>query len=173
MTTGVQRLYINGELVHTATHPAGNTVVPLTFYPDMRIGHSRVNVGYFNGAIDDVRLYNLPLSDQEIHTLYDAFTGDLQAHYTLDEGSGTIANDTSGNGNHGAVNGGATWTTGQSGGGLGFDGIDDYVTIPESTTTRFPFLHGFIKMPMIRHGMTPSLVDSGTIQMHSYVRDLN
>ena len=129
-TTGQQRLYVNGELVNTVTHPAGNTVVPLTFYSDMRIGHSRVNVGYFNGAIDDVRLYNLPLTDQEIHTLYNAFTGDLQAHYTLDEGSGTIANDSSGNGNHGSINGGATWTTGQSGNGLSFDGVDDYVTIP-------------------------------------------
>ena len=78
-TTGQQRLYVNGELVHTQTHLAGNTIVPLTFYSDMRIGHSRVNVGYFNGAIDDVRLYNLPLSDQEIHGLYNAFTGDLQA----------------------------------------------------------------------------------------------
>ena len=130
MTTGAQRLYINGELVHTATHPAGNTVVPMTYYPDMRIGYSRVNSGYFNGVIDDVRLYNRPLNDQEIRTLYTAFTGDLQARYTLDEGSGTIANDSSGNGNHGAINGGATWATGRSGTGLSFDGLDDYVTIP-------------------------------------------
>lgn len=129
-TTGQQRLYINGQLVHTVIHPAGNTAVPLTYYSDMRIGHSRVNVGYFNGVIDDVRLYNQPLSDQEIRTLYNAFSGDIQAHYTLDEESGAIANDISGNGNHGAVNGGATWTTGQSGGGLEFDGLDDYVTIP-------------------------------------------
>ncbi|KXK27932.1 MAG: hypothetical protein UZ01_02903 [Candidatus Brocadia sinica] len=129
-TTGQQRLYVNGELVRTVTHPAGNTVVPLTFYPDMRMGHSRVKNGYFNGIIDDVRLYNRPLSDQEIHDLYNAFTGVLLAHYTLDEGAETIANDSSGNGNHGAVNGGAIWTAGINGTGLGFDGVDDYVSIP-------------------------------------------
>ena len=145
MTTGAQRLYINGELVHTATHPAGNTVVPMTYYPDMRIGYSRVNSGYFNGVIDDVRLYNRPLNDQEIRTLYTAFTGDLQARYTLDEGSGTIANDSSGNGNHGAINGGATWATGRSGTGLSFDGLDDYVTIPRINNDEISITAWFFK----------------------------
>ncbi|MBV6518478.1 MAG: hypothetical protein E3K33_00975 [Candidatus Brocadia sp.] len=129
-TTGQQKLYVNGELVRTFTHPAGNTVVPLSFYPDMRIGHSRINHGYFNGVIDDVRLYNYALNDQEIKSLYNAFTDDLQARYALDEGAGTIAGDSSGNGNHGEVSGGAAWTTGQTGNGLGFDGVDDSVTIP-------------------------------------------
>jgi hypothetical protein len=50
------------------------------------------------------------------------------AHYTLDDGSGAIATDSSGNGNHGAING-ATWTTGKSGSALSFDG-NDYVQIP-------------------------------------------
>jgi len=63
--TGEQKLYVNGLLVSTRIHPAGNTIVPLTFYSDMRVGHSRVNNGYFNGIIDDVRLYNRALSDQE------------------------------------------------------------------------------------------------------------
>ncbi|CAG0942890.1 partial Endo-1,4-beta-xylanase A, partial [Candidatus Brocadiaceae bacterium] len=52
----------------------------------------------------------------------------LEAYYTLDEGSGGSANDTSGNGNHGAING-ATWTAGKIGGALSFDG-NDYVQIP-------------------------------------------
>ena len=128
-TTGEQKLYVNGQLVHTVLHPAGNTVVPMTYYPDMRIGHSRVNNGYFNGAIDDVRLFNRPLSDTEVKTLYNAYASDLQAQYALNEGIGTIANDTSGSGNHGSISG-AAWTTGKSGGGLSFDGADDYVSIP-------------------------------------------
>ena len=50
-TSGEQKLYINGLLAATQTHPLGNTIVPLTnsSYPDMRIGHSRINSGYFNG----------------------------------------------------------------------------------------------------------------------------
>jgi streptogramin lyase len=51
------------------------------------------------------------------------------ACYALDEGSGDIAGDSSGNGNDGTIYG-ATWTTGKKGGGLSFDGADDYVTIP-------------------------------------------
>ncbi|TVL99212.1 MAG: hypothetical protein CV087_18775, partial [Candidatus Brocadia sp. WS118] len=69
-TTGEQKLYVNGQLVSTTTHPAGNTVVPLTSYSDMRIGHSRVNNGYFNGTIDDVRIYNRALNNQEVLDVY-------------------------------------------------------------------------------------------------------
>ncbi|MBL7095704.1 DUF11 domain-containing protein [candidate division KSB1 bacterium] len=46
----------------------------------------------------------------------------------FNEGSGTIANDASGNGNHGQVNG-ANWIpNGKFGNALGFDGVDDVVS---------------------------------------------
>lgn len=67
-TTGEQNLYINGLPVNTQTHPAGNTIVPLTF-SDMRIGSGRGNT-CFNGIVDDVHLYNRALSDQEVLDLY-------------------------------------------------------------------------------------------------------
>jgi hypothetical protein len=51
---------------------------------------------------------------------------DLVGSWHLDEGSGTIAYDSSGNGNDGAIYG-ATWTTGKNGSALEFDGVDDYV----------------------------------------------
>lgn len=54
-------------------HPAGNTIVPLTSYTDMRMGHSLVNAGYFNGILDDVRLYKQALSDQEALDLYNSY----------------------------------------------------------------------------------------------------
>jgi len=44
----------------------------------------------------------------------------------FDEGSGTIAKDSSGYGNDGTIYG-ATWTTGVSGKALSFDGVNDYV----------------------------------------------
>ena len=50
----------------------------------------------------------------------------LVSHWKFDEGSGTIAYDSAG-GNHGALVNGPVWTTGQIGGALSFDGIDDYV----------------------------------------------
>ena len=51
----------------------------------------------------------------------------------FDEGSGTIAKDESGHGNDGTIHG-ATWTTGISGKALNFDGVDDYVRIPDSAS---------------------------------------
>lgn len=52
---------------------------------------------------------------------------DLVAWWKLDESSGTLASDSSGNGNDGIVNGGAQWVAGVVGGALEFDGVDDYV----------------------------------------------
>ncbi|HBE03868.1 MAG TPA: hypothetical protein DC049_15545, partial [Spirochaetia bacterium] len=69
-TNGEQKLYINGSLKDTRNHPAGNVIVPLAGYPDMRIGYSRVNNGYFSGMIDDVRVYNYPLNGSEISNLF-------------------------------------------------------------------------------------------------------
>ncbi|MCF6158468.1 MAG: hypothetical protein E3K32_07820 [wastewater metagenome] len=68
--TGKQKLFVNGELVRTETHPAGNTIVPLRAYPDMRIGHTRAKKGYFNGIIDDVRLYRRTLYKKQVLELY-------------------------------------------------------------------------------------------------------
>jgi len=54
----------------------------------------------------------------------------LVAHWRFDEGSGTTAADSSGNGNNGTITG-ATWTAGRVGSGaLSFDGTDDFVNLP-------------------------------------------
>lgn len=71
-TTGEQKLYVNGELVNTRRHPPGNTIVPLTYYPDMKIGLSGRS-GYFYGTIDEVRLYNRALSGEEVQDLYSSY----------------------------------------------------------------------------------------------------
>jgi Concanavalin A-like lectin/glucanases superfamily len=56
----------------------------------------------------------------------------LIAAYSFDEGTGTTANDTSGQGNHGTVSG-AQWTdSGRYGKALVFDGVDDWVTVNDA-----------------------------------------
>jgi len=51
----------------------------------------------------------------------------LVAWWTLDEGSGTVALDWSGHGNHGTLANGPQWVNGYDGGALQFDGSDDSV----------------------------------------------
>jgi len=56
----------------------------------------------------------------------------LVLHYTFDETSGTTTTDSSGGGHTGTLTNmsGTEWTTGKTGGGLSFDGNDDYVNVP-------------------------------------------
>ncbi len=59
--------------------------------------------------------------------------GEPVAHWTFDEGAGSVAHDISGNGFHGTVHGGI-WISGPLDGALGLDGIDDYVQITHNTS---------------------------------------
>jgi len=55
----------------------------------------------------------------------------------FDEGSGTIAHDTSGEGNDGTIYG-ANWTEGKFGKALSFDEVDDYVGVPYADSLYIP-----------------------------------
>ena len=56
----------------------------------------------------------------------------MVAHWTFDEGSGTIAYDSAGT-NNGAVIG-ASWTAGWINDALSFDGLNDYVNVGSPST---------------------------------------
>ena len=53
----------------------------------------------------------------------------LVGYWSFDEGTGTTARDLSGRGNTGTLVNNPTWTTGQVGGALSFDGVDDFVNV--------------------------------------------
>jgi len=69
------------------------------------------------------------------------FTRNIDPTLVLDipfsEGVGSITRDRSLYGNHGTIYG-ASWVDGQIGKALSFDGIDDYVNVPDSLSQRFP-----------------------------------
>ena len=56
----------------------------------------------------------------------------------LDEGTGTIAHDTSDNGNDGSLYNGVAWVDGKYGKALSFDGVDDYVQVPHNASLAPP-----------------------------------
>jgi hypothetical protein len=63
---------------------------------------------------------------------------DLVGHWRLDEGEGTQALDSSGNGLHGAISSGAAWIEGRIGGALSFDGVATAVSVPDADLLRIP-----------------------------------
>jgi len=62
----------------------------------------------------------------------DADPQGLAGWWKLDETSGTTAADSSGNGNHGTLEGDVLWTEGALGGAWEGDGTGDYIRIPHS-----------------------------------------
>jgi hypothetical protein len=63
-------------------------------------------------------------------TLTSPASADLVGWWRFDDGSGTTAVDSSGNGNDGTLNGGALWVAGQLGGAIEFNGSNAYVAAP-------------------------------------------
>jgi len=63
-----------------------------------------------------------------------AGTGGPAARWRMDEGSGTSTADLSGNGNTATFVGGTSWTTGQFGGGIAFNGSTGYLTVADASS---------------------------------------
>lgn len=62
----------------------------------------------------------------------------LVGWWRFDEGTGTVASDNSTNGNSGAITG-ASYVTGKYGDALSFNGLNNYVTVPASSSlTSYP-----------------------------------
>ncbi len=55
--------------------------------------------------------------------------------YSFDEGAGTLASDSSGNGNTATLNNGVAWATGRYGSAISLDGVNDNLTVPNSAST--------------------------------------
>ncbi|TYA70182.1 lectin-like domain-containing protein [Seonamhaeicola marinus] len=72
--TGKQTIYVDGEIVETVTNNShiGATIDPSSSWTgDFEVGRissSISNREYFNGEIDEVRVYNLALTDSQIQT---------------------------------------------------------------------------------------------------------
>jgi hypothetical protein len=124
------KIFVNGKLDGTGTHTSvGNLGGGVTFDIGGRA------TAFFNGVMDDVRVYNRALSPVEVQDLYQYAPGPV-GHWKLDENTGTTANDSTGNGNNGTLTNAPTWGNGKFGSGVTFDTVatNKYITVPAATS---------------------------------------
>lgn len=112
-TTGEYYAYIAGSWVLTA---------------QMESEKQATTVAQTDGGIDSARL------EVGTHLSKWAEAQGLIGYWSFDEGSGSVATDTSGYGNNGTLQGGPTWVTGKIGKALQFDGVDDYIDCGAGTS---------------------------------------
>jgi Concanavalin A-like lectin/glucanases superfamily/Secretion system C-terminal sorting domain len=112
-------------------------ITPTEFPIQIGMGLNNLNE-YFNGKIDDIRIYNRAFNECEVHDLYELERSsnpplpDLLAWYPF---TGN-ARDSSGNHFHGTIHG-ATFTTDRFGvpnKALYFNGFNNYVSVPDNDT---------------------------------------
>ena len=106
-------IYVNGILensVNVGDNELYTGPGPLQIGTDVLSNHGGAD-RYFNGKIDEVRVWNFARTQEKIKSTLSGLTGNedgLQGYWKFNAGTDIIVYDYSGNLNHGAING-ATW----------------------------------------------------------------
>ena len=105
----LSKLFLDGILVGTFVNSVQNQSAPLM------IGYGNTINQYFNGSIDEVRIWSTALSDatilQNCNRKIDPTTPNLSGYWPLDEGTGPTAANIYGTGNPNfTLTGSPTWT---------------------------------------------------------------
>jgi len=150
-------IFINGVLV--ASQAASGAIdynpSPLGYY----IGryHDSNESHYFDGEIEEVRLWDVARTEDEIrenmHLTLGGCDNGLIGYWQMNEGSGTTVADKSGNGHTGTLNGGTAWTT--SGVNVGNDASgnsnsETIATVPAGVSTQ-NFASANLSMSILEH----------------------
>lgn len=161
-TTGDWKFYINGAVTNTINYPS-KPVPESGSNVNACIGSSLNNStgirpGFFNGRIDEVRIWNIARTDAEILSNYNSeitTAPNLAGRWSLNEASGTAAAN-SANGDatsNGTIVNEVRWVTGYNqtdattNASMDFNGVHDYVTFGTASTlntsTTVPAATGF------------------------------
>ncbi|MFW0862566.1 MAG: DUF2341 domain-containing protein [Candidatus Komeilibacteria bacterium] len=122
------KLYVDGDLkdVYTKAGTIKTSTVPLCIGSEA--GASCALGSYFPGKIDDVKIYNVARTGEQIMRDYKTGPPPI-VNWTFEENTGTTLFDHSGNGhNSTSFAGDPTWELGKYGSSLNFDG-NDYITL--------------------------------------------
>lgn len=172
------KMYINGKLNASATQ----TITPyagtnhITIGADSNAGTNPALWRYFEGKLDEIKIYNTPLTQDQVQTdmnananinfgvgtneaaqLTDGAGNPPIGEWKFDEATGQTPLDTSGTG-HSTVLGDSasvssddpTWTRGKIGGALSYDGIDDHTTISDHSSLT-PTSSGFTVSAWVKY----------------------
>ncbi len=139
---------------------------------NMYIGRS--NSFYFEGSIDEVKVYNRTLSNKEVDSLFGSAPYPV-GWWKLDDNAGVIAADSSGSGYSADLNNGPVWRTAKMGSGLRFDGTDDYASTSSNSVldTSGPFTISLWAYPLSdgEGGFGALLGKSGNISIYQATND--
>jgi Concanavalin A-like lectin/glucanases superfamily len=101
--------FVNGN--EMGSHPLTGPL--MTTQSQVRIAWSPFTDAHFDGTIDEVRLWNVARTGDDIkRTMSERLTGNegwLVGYWRFDEGAGTVAHDSSTKGNDGALEFGPIW----------------------------------------------------------------
>jgi hypothetical protein len=122
------KLYVNGSLAGQASATLWDAGGPLVFGGALS-GTTPSN--FFPRGIDELRVYDKALTEPEIRQVHKATPPVNLDRWTLDEGTGTVAQDSTTRNADLTLNGGATWTTGAVGpSALRLNGSTGYAVAP-------------------------------------------
>jgi hypothetical protein len=124
---GRMAIWIDGMINTNAIGPLGGRVAP----PFLRLGSLQTGVAgkFYNGTLDDVRLFNSWLDANTFAQLLAPPA--LQAWLKFDESSGTTAADSSGHGWTSTLVNGATWAAGYNSNAVSLNSsASNYVSLP-------------------------------------------
>ncbi|MCF8379846.1 MAG: T9SS type A sorting domain-containing protein [Bacteroidales bacterium] len=130
--------YANDQMLYTQTY--GDAFLEWDFGPEtdnpfMIGGNTSADPTKHqgtNGGLDDIRVYDAALNSDQVAELYNGTADILIAHWSFDEGTGTVAADLSGNGHDANLIGmdESAWVEGKLFNALNFDGVDDKLIVP-------------------------------------------
>ncbi len=126
------RIYMNGSLEQTDTTNTNDPSINGTYYPN--IGHLQyASSGHWNymangSLIDSVNLWNREISADEVTQLYNSGTGTQYPFFgTFSSAGNQLGMD------NGTLMNGASLSTGKIGQAFTFDGVNDYVSLPDNS----------------------------------------
>jgi len=162
---GTTVIYIDGSVSSALTAGWHHVVVTDTTGVNgsaMNIG--KVGSGYFDGKLDEVRVYNRALSGTEVASIYNsgaaqflmANNAGLVGSWSFEEGTGTKAGDSSGNGlTTNTFSGSPTWADGKKGNALQFSGNGtDYATVANDSDINFGASQDFTVAAWVKSNAT-------------------